>query len=103
MPKIKFNNNYPKLNGQKSAKLLMCISDLPERLLRTKYEDLLFYDTRRDDGKFYQAWQAGQKFLLLLFLGDKGLLFTTLRTDNEENRDKYAGFVGVDFEIIIED
>lgn len=102
MREIRFNNNYPKLCGQKQAKLLMCISDIPEKLLRTKYEDLFFYDTLRDDGKFYQAWQAGQKFLLLLFIGDKGFLFTTLRTDNEENREKYAGFVGVDFKIIIE-
>ena len=103
MRQIKFNNNYPKLHRQKTAKLLMCISDLPENLLRTKYADLYFYDTLRDDGKFYQAWQAGQKFLLLLFLGDKGLLFTTLRPDNIENRDQYADFVGADFEIIIED
>lgn len=99
---IKFNDNYPKLHGQKSAKLLMCLSDIPEKLLRTKLRDLFFYDTLRNDGKFYQSWHVGQKFLLLLFLGDKGILFTTLRADNDENRDKYAGAVGEEFEIIIE-
>lgn len=99
---IKFNNAYPKLHGQKTAKLLMCLSDIPEKLLRTKYNDLLEYDTLRNDGSFYRSWYAGQKFLLLLFLGDKGILFTTLRADNDENRNKYAGLIGAEFEIIIE-
>lgn len=100
--KIKFNNNYPKLHNQKHARLLMCLSDIPEKLLRTKYRELLFYDTQMSDGRFYQSWTVGQKYLMLLFLGDKGILFTTFRTDNEENRDKYAGAIGEVFEIIIE-
>ena len=99
---IKFNNDYPKLHGQKRAKLLMCLSDLSENLLRHKYRDLFLYDTLRNDGAYYQKYYVGQKFLLLLFLGDKGILFTTLRADNDENWDKYAGAIGEEFEIIIE-
>lgn len=101
--KILFDNDYPKLHGQKQAKLLMSIGDVSEALLRTKFADLLDYDTQRSDGKFYRSWQVGEKFLLLLFLGDKGILFTSLRKNNEENRNIYNNSVGDIFEIIIKE
>lgn len=99
---IKFNNNYPKLHGQREAKLLMAINEFPEKLLRTKYEALCLYDTIRDDGKYYQSWRAGENFILLLFLGDKNILFTTLRKDNEENRELYNSSIGDVFKIVVE-
>lgn len=98
MKTIRFNDNYPKLHGQTEAKLVFILS-IPEKSLRTVFNDLWLYDTLCSDGKYRQAFSVGQRFLLLLFLGDKNILFTTLRTDNEENRAKYFNFVGQDFKL----
>ncbi len=95
---IKFKDNYPKLHNQTSAKLVFVLS-IPEKLLRKVFNDLWMYDTLCSDGKNRLSYQVGQRFLLLLFLGDKNILFTTLRTDNEENRAKYFNSIGAEFKL----
>lgn len=103
MKTIKFANRFPKLHNQKTATLLMALTDLPENVLRNKYSALWLYDTLCDNGTFYQSWRAGQNFILLLFLGDMGIMFPTLRTDNEENRNKYCESIGEIFNIEVEE
>ena len=95
---IKFKDNYPKLHNQTSAKLVFVLS-IPEKLLRKVFNDLWMDDTLCRDGKNRLSYQVGQRFLLLLFLGDKNILFTTLRTDNEENRAKYFNSIGAEFKL----
>lgn len=99
--KIKFNNKYPKLNGQRFARLLAVFTNIEGCLLQSRFPDLVMYDTERDDGRFYEL-DTSKKYMLLIFRGDKGFLFTSLRKDNPENFDKYNGMVGQWFKIEIE-
>ena len=97
---IVFNNNYPKLHGQKHARLLAVFTGITSDILTNRFPDLMFYDTRRDDGRFYKI-DEGEKYILLLFEGDKGILFTSLRRDNEENFVKYNTAIGQFFKVRI--
>lgn len=56
-------------------------------------------------------WVDGQKknyllkdgqYLMLYFMDNKGLLFTTLRRQTPEKTEHYMGLIGCDFELIIE-
>ena len=49
---ITFNNNYPKLKGEKFARLIAVFNDMTGELLRQKFPDLMLYDTERDDGRY---------------------------------------------------
>ena len=72
---IKFSHNYPKLWGQKSAFLLYVELVERERL----HKDLLEYDTRTGDlNEPYYKLPKGT-LIQLVFLGDKGIPFCTLR------------------------
>ena len=106
MPKavqtIKFNNNYPKLFGQNHAQLLMVINDLSGEILKNKFPEFIRYDSTRDDGKLY-AIDKSEKYMLLLFWGNSGVPFTTLRKYNPENAEKYNNAIGDIFEIEIEE
>lgn len=98
---IKFNNNYPKLHGQKRARLLAVITGFSGELLKSRFPDLVFYDTLRDDGRYYDI-KPDESYILLLFEGDKGILFTTFRKDNEENFVRYNTSIGQIFWIKVE-
>lgn len=98
---IKFNNKYPKLKGQRHARLIAAFNGMTSELLRNKFPDLMFYDTERDDGRYYNI-EDGETYILLLFLGDKGNLFTSLRKQNDENVAKYNDSIGELFNIVIE-
>lgn len=98
---IEFNNNYPKLHGQKHARLLAVITGFSGELLKNRFPDLVFYDTQRDDGRYYDI-KPDESYILLLFEGDKGVLFTSFRKDNEENFVKYNPSIGQLFKIKIE-
>ena len=98
---IKFNNNYPKLHGQKTARLLAVITGFSGELLQKRFPDLVFYDTLRDDGRYYDM-KPDESYILLLFEGDKGILFTTFRKDNEENFVRYNTSIGQIFRVKVE-
>lgn len=92
--KIKFDCNYPKLCNQAHAKLVW-IDEIRDCDFILKYPHLkaLFeYDTKQPDGKFYNIKRGD--YLLLLFVGDKGIMFSTVRRDNPSNRSKYINKIG---------
>lgn len=98
---IVFNNKYPKLHGQKTARLLAVITGFSGELLQSRFPDLVFYDTLRDDGRYYNI-KPDENYILLLFEGEKGILFSTFRKDNEVNFVKYNPSIGQLFKIKIE-
>lgn len=102
LKEIKFNNNYPKIHGQKLARLVMVIQEIPGRMLLTNFEFLTSFDTMREDGKFYNI-DPDKEYMLLLFVGDKNIMFPTLRKQNGENAILYAESVGEVFKLTIEE
>lgn len=98
---ITFNNNYPKLKGEKFARLIAVFNDMTGELLRHKFPDLMLYDTERDDGRYYHI-DKNETFIFLLFLGGNGNLFSSLRKQNAENIAKYNNSIGDIFRLKIE-
>ena len=99
--KIKFDNNYPKLHGQTYGLLAMVIQEIPGSMLLENFECLTAFDTTRDDNKRYNI-EADKEYMLLLFVGNKNIMFTSLRMQNKENAELYAESVGLSFKIEIE-
>jgi len=94
MNTIEFNRKYTKLpTGIKTAVLVACegvrLQDLTLAfiLYDTEYRDgdMIAYNELRD------AYLRGEdgNYLCLILKSDTGAIFTTLRKDNEENREKY--------------
>jgi len=84
---ISFSHEYPKLHGQKSAILLAVEfcgrSDLTEKFIE--------YDTAYLGGN-YPLPPA--KYLVLVFLGDEMIPFTTVRRWTEEKFRYYYNSIG---------
>ena len=97
---IKFDCNYPKLHNQKEARLVMVIQEISGEMLLHAFPDLTFYDTLRDDGLYYGI-RPDFEYMLLLFVGDKNIMFPTLRKQNEENAKLYAESIGEIFKISV--
>ena len=98
---IQFDNNYPKLHNQKTARLVMVIQEISGEMLLNNFPDLTYYDTLREDG-FYYDIKPELEYMLLLFVGDNDIMFPTLRKQNEENAILYAESVGDLFKITVE-
>lgn len=98
---IAFNNNYPKLHRQKHARLLAVITGFSGELLKNRFPDFMYYDTISDDGRYYRI-NPDETYILLLFEGDKGILFSSFRKDNDENFAKYNTSIGQFFKIKVE-
>ena len=97
MNKIRFLGEYVKLNGQRKAKLLDVLSvHINESEC---HSELLKYDTLRTDGSRYNITDGS--YLLLFFLGDKGMLFTTIRRWTYEQMLYYKERIGKMFDIVI--
>lgn len=92
---IRFSHIYPKLWGQSKAKLLAV--EILEVSKRTP--ELLEYDTKTASGKYYPL-PDGQ-LLQLVFLGNLGIPFCTLRRATLEKMRYYSSNIGEDFDIII--
>ncbi|AKL98283.1 hypothetical protein [Endomicrobium proavitum] len=99
---IRFKHNFLKLENQSSAQLI-----LAKEINFKNDKDFVFvnYDAAylTDDCSIKFHDLPDGKYLLLLFVGYDNILFTTLRKNNKENREKYAKNVGRYFEIIIEE
>lgn len=99
MNNIKFSKEYIKLHGQTSAKLLAVY---PQTIDET-YRELIDYDTIAVDGSRYELKDG--KYILLVFIGNKHIPFTTIRLDKplmngmKSKLDYYKEKVGEDFEI----
>lgn len=98
---IKFDCNYPKLCNQAKAKLVW-FSTIPKYYFGKDngLEHLLAYDTKRPDGASSKI--IPDSYLLLFFVGDKGIMFSTLRKHDEENSVKYLFSVGQWFDVEVE-
>jgi len=75
MNKIKFSGEYRKLHGQTEATLLFVREIRIDSLTPKVFLD---YDTTRTDGSTYEL-KDGQ-YILLVFLGNLGIPFTTVRS-----------------------
>ena len=95
MNKIKFSHEYPKLHGQKSAQLVHVRRVEASSL----HEDLIEYDTRTTTGEHY-ALPKGM-LLQLVFLGNKGIPFCTLRRWTPDKEVYYRECVDKQFEVVV--
>jgi len=89
MNTIKFSGDYPKLWGQKSARLIYVgyvkfgwDYDIDSKLVE--------YDTKKSDGSYYKL-NEDTHYLQLIFLGNDGIPFCTLRRDTPEKQEYYKG------------
>ena len=102
MTEIKFSKEYCKLHHQTSAELLAV-----RRLdinADNPFTELLDYDTLATDGTRYEIKKG--HWLQLVFLGDKGIPFCTIRSDRpayngmKSKYDYYNEKVGERFVIV---
>lgn len=96
MSEIKFSVDYPKLHGQKTATLLH-VDSFPVKQL---HADMVKLDTDKGDGTFYQLHNGTA--LVLVFLGDKLIPFTTIRSYGANKLMKFEKLIGQKFDIVIE-
>jgi len=93
--KISFSHNYPKLWGQNTARLIyVCVinrKSLPPELIE--------YDTKTEKGTHYEL--PNGKLIQLVFLGNKGIPFCTLRRFTETKLEYYKDLLGEVFEVKI--
>lgn len=93
---IKFSKRYNKLHKQTHATLIgMRIVDL-SKMSDEDFEELVEYDAKAEDGSYFPLQRDGVYFLLI-FLGNKNIVFQTLR--KSEKYRYYNNFRGEQFEI----
>lgn len=95
MEKIQFADNMPKLHGQKKATLVYWSALFGFQL--EQHPSLWKYDTLKSDGSYYKL-NPQEKYFLLFFVGDKGIMFSTIRKLNDSNK-HYMSEVNKEFEI----
>lgn len=98
---IKFSHRYPKIHDQKTAQLLAVKT--ARRVEFTK--EFIDYDTlfvKDDEGNFggYFPLPEGN-YIVLLFLGNEYIPFTTVRRFTEEKFKYYHSSIGKIFDIRI--
>lgn len=96
---IKLETDYEKLHGQRYAKLLSVFNDAAKELLTSKMPDLLYFDTLRSDLK--QEFLAPGDYIILVFVGEKGIMFTHIVPASDENIKKYNDSIGENFFLVI--
>ena len=89
MEKIKFSHNYPKLNNEKEAKLLVVFVSETSKLSSSLIEYDTVYYTKLGEKMNYPL--PDSTILLLLFLGRNGTVFTTIRPYFFKNELFYRG------------
>lgn len=94
---IKFSHEYSKLHGQTSATLLTVKTINLVNGKDSEDNDLIEYDTTYYDGnKMYYPLEDGV-YLLLVFLGNKNIPFTTIRRWTPEKNRYYCEQIHKDF------
>lgn len=94
---IKFSSDYPKLWNQRYARLIK-VMEIDDTDIN---EDLIEYDTKNCNGKYYEL-PKGKK-ILLLFLGEKKIPFCTIRRSYPQKLDYYKSKEGALFDIEIKE
>ena len=89
--KIKFSHNYKKLNGEKWATLCNV------RIIKLEHQTKGFLDY--DTEGIYKLPKSGF-FMCLLFHGENGTVFTTLRRYTPPKFHYYFDLIDKEFEII---
>lgn len=93
MERIKFLGNYVKLHNQTSATLLQVnFVDI-----REVSKELIEYDTLKTDGSRYEF--IDNYYIQLIFLGNFGIPFSTLRSMNYEKMKYYVSNLNKEFKI----
>lgn len=99
MNTIKFSKEFIKLQGQTKAELLavkmVCLADLSDEA----FKDLIEYDCKAVDDSYYPL-NRNKSYCLLVFLGNKNIVFQTLR--NKDKYIKYNGLIGHIFDVVVE-
>lgn len=91
---ISFSGDYLKLHGQEEAILVY----VGHKIISDKTPiDFIEYDTKRIDGTYYNP-KSGF-YILLVFLGNKNIPFTTIRPWDKIKEEYYKSLVGKRFEI----
>ena len=90
---IRFSHRYPKLHGQKTAKLL-AVHPMESVQL---HSDLIEYDTVKEDGTHY-GLPTGV-VIHLTFLGDKMIPFSTIRRHTDDKLEYYKTNIDRHFDI----
>ena len=98
MYQIKFNHNYKKLHNQTDAVLVSVSTLKTGNSFSKEFKEFIEYDTERK----YEI-EENQTYLFLVFVGNHCFPFVTLRKLNEENIEKYVGYEGKIFNIVIQD
>ena len=94
---IIFNDNYPKLYNQTSAKLV-AVEFIT--INKERHQELLEYDTIKSDGT-YCPIENGE-YVQLILLGDKHIPFCTLRRlDRNYKLQYYKSLIGSQIKIVI--
>jgi hypothetical protein len=101
--KIKFSHIYPKLHDQTAADLVSV--RIVDAL--TLHSKLVNYDTKYSspDINCYQFYPLPKFGLLLqlIFVGNYGIPFCTLRRHTPQKEEYYRGAIGRTFEIVIKE
>lgn len=93
---LTFLFNYKKLHNQTKAKLIHIeVINIDD----TTSLDFINYDTTSIDGSMFSLKKG--KYLLLVFLGDKNIPFTTVRSYTAEKEKYYKDNLYQIFDIII--
>lgn len=92
MYRIKFSHQYKKLNGESLAEL----KDVIPIELERQTKGFIDYDAEG----IYKLPKKGI-FLVLVFLGGYGTLFTTLRRHTPRKYEYYSNLIGEQFEVVI--
>jgi hypothetical protein len=94
MNEIKFSHNYPKLHGQKSARLLDIL--LMDRMqLSNSFVD---YDTTYNGGKFPLL---DNDYMVLIFIGNELIPFTTVRKFEAQKYAYYHNQLNEWFSVVV--
>lgn len=96
MHKLTFSHNYPKLWGQKTAKL---IALEPLTVSGGLNPALKEYDTKTVDGEYYPLPDG--EYLQLIFIGEFGIPFCTIRRMTYEKVEYYSKLRGLWLDIEI--
>ena len=99
---IRLNQNYKKLHGQTIARLVAVFTGVDGEEFLRKFPDLIGYDEKTVNGQRVYFMSNNQDYILLLFVGDKDIMFPTFRKNNKENAELYGESVGELFKIQIE-
>ena len=99
-PKIKFDHNFTKLHGQKTANLRY----MENTGLNMLTPEAVIYDTEYvENGELKHSRIHNGQLIRLEFFGDKGIPFTTYRKYRKSSFNKYYRDLGQVFDIVVEE